>query len=60
MIGEICKANNKCYWGIDMNDGKQPYLVTYYWIDYIDHMIKNFWMKYQSYKYKDVPMLHAM
>ena len=40
MIWEIWKANNRCYWSIDMNEGKQPYLVTYSWIDSIDHMIK--------------------
>ena len=48
MIGEICKANNKCYWIIDINDEQQPYLVTYSWIDFIDNIIKNLWMKYQS------------
>ena len=30
-----------------MDEGKQLYLVTYSWIESIDHMIKNFWMKYQ-------------
>ena len=43
-----------------MNGGQQPYVVTYSWIDSIDHIIKNFCMKYQSYKYKDLPMLNAM
>ena len=41
-----------------MNEGQQLHMGTYSWIDSIDHMIKNFCMKYQIWKYWCSLMLH--
>ena len=43
-----------------MDKARQIYLGTYLRIDYIDHLIKNFRMKYRCRKYYHSPMLHEM
>ena len=51
---------NKRIWGIEMNPARQLYLATYSRIDSIDNLIKNFNIKYCSWKYWHSPMLHGM
>ena len=60
MIRERGKFDNMRYWGIEMNDVHQLYLDTYSRIYSIDHLIKNFRMKYRCWNYCHSPMLNAM
>ena len=48
------------YWGIEMNKVRKMYLGSYSRIEYIDHIIKKFLMKYKFWKYWDSPMIHTM
>ena len=43
-----------------MNKARQLYLRTYSRIDSIDHLIKNFRMKYRCWKYWHSPMIHVV
>ena len=52
-------SDNKRSWGIEMNAARELYLKTYSRIDSIDHLIKNCRLKYRSWKYWHIPMLHA-
>ena len=45
------EAENKRYWGTNINEGRKLRLGNYYQIYYIDHMIKNFWLNYLNWKY---------
>jgi hypothetical protein len=53
------KGKGKRQWAIEMNDGRDLYLKTYWRIDGMDHLIQNCRMFYRSWKYWHAPMIHG-
>ncbi len=46
-------------WGIEQNEARETFLGHYYGIDNLDHMIKNYLIRYLTWKYWHLPNLHA-
>ena len=53
------RRENRREWSIKMNYAQNAYLATYFKIYFMDHIIKNCRVFYQSWEYLHSPMLHA-
>ncbi len=53
------QGEDKRYWGIEMNEGRDLYISTYWGVDNTDHMIKNTNVRYITWKYWHAPYQHA-
>ena len=54
------RGNQKCQWGIEMNNACYFYLITYNAIDQMDHLIQNRQIKNKACKYWYSPVNHAL